>query len=285
MTILRTPDLESRIFLFVVAFGALAQAGAADYDAINEYRISAQVCDSIVRPPVPELKARTELEEAARDASAGENLAAAVRRKSYRATRVTFLGVSAVNTASLVATLQRDFCRELGDPEFSEMGIHRDKGRVWLVLAVAVRLPEASEWQALGRAALALINQARGQARRCGTEDFGPAPPLAWNDRLAAAALAHSGDMAAKNYFSHEAPDGSHFGDRIGRAGYVFRAAGENIAAGQATPEKAVAAWLESPPHCVNVMRREFTESGIAFVLGSPGSEAIYWTQTLGAPR
>jgi uncharacterized protein YkwD len=276
---------SSRVFLFAVAFGALAQAGAADYDAINEYRASAQLCNSVVRPPLPALKPRTELEEAARDAGAGANLAAAVRKKSYRASRMTLLGVSATNPERLVAALLHDFCRELGDPAFSEMGIHRDKGRVWLVLAVPVHLPGASQWQALGHAALELINQARAQPRRCGTEDFGPAPPLAWNDQLAAAALAHSGDMAAKNYFSHEAPDGSHFGDRIRRAGYAFRAAGENIAAGQDTPEKAVAAWLESPPHCANVMRREFTESGIAFVLGSPGSQAIYWTENFGAPR
>ena len=287
--------MNSAAFLLALGVAAAARAADAgsslagdvsgDYQAINEYRSAAQLCESIVRPGLPAFKARAELEEAARDAGAGANLESAVRKVSYRAARMTLLGVNAPNSAGLIAALLRNFCRELGDPAFSDMGIHRDKGRLWLVLAVPVRLPDALEWRALGRAALELINQARGLARRCGTEEFGPAPPLAWNDQLAAAALAHSGDMAAKNYFSHDAPDGSHFGDRIRRAGYVFRSAGENIAAGQGTPEKAVAAWLESPPHCVNVMRREFTESGIAFAIAREGAEGIYWTETFAAPR
>ena len=57
-------------------------------------------------------------------------------------------------------------------------------------------------------------------------------PPLAANAALAAAATAHSNDMANKNFFSHTGSDGSNPGQRISRAGYNWYTYGENIAAG-----------------------------------------------------
>ena len=195
------------------------------------------------------------------------------------------LGVSAPNDARMLSTLLRYFCRELSDSAFAEIGLHKDKGRLWLVLAAGALLPDPAEWQARGHAVLALINKARGEARKCGETWFAPAPPLAWNERLASAALAHSADMAAKNYFSHDAPDGSRYDKRILRTGYVFRAAGENIAAGQITPQDALVAWLRSAPHCANLMRSEFTESGVAFAVDKRSAQGVYWTQTFGAPR
>lgn len=50
-------------------------------------------------------------------------------------------------------------------------------------------------------ALLAAINNARAQARSCGSNAYAAAPPLGWNSLLAQAAAGHSSDMAAKGSF------------------------------------------------------------------------------------
>jgi uncharacterized protein YkwD len=90
------------------------------------------------------------------------------------------------------------------------------------------------------------------------------APPLAWNPALAGAALAHSRDMARQRYLAHHGKDGSTPASRVTATGYTWRLVGENIASGQPTPEDAVAGWLDSPGHCVNLMDPRFTETGAA---------------------
>ena len=69
------------------------------------------------------------------------------------------------------------------------------------------------------------------------------------------------------------------------RAGYVWQASGENVAAGQPDAESAVAAWLDSPGHCATLMEPRFTETGIAFALAPGKNPAVYWTQVFAAPR
>ena len=67
-----------------------------------------------------------------------------------------------------------------------------------------------SDFQA---AVLARVNQWRASGANCGREgSFGPAPALAWNDLLTRAALGHSQDMAAHNFFDHTGSDGSTLG-------------------------------------------------------------------------
>ena len=134
-----------------------------------------------------------------------------------------------------------------------------------------------------GGEVFALVNEARARPRNCGGESFAAASPLRWNDRLARAALAHSEDMAAKNYFSHVAPDGTDMTNRVAVQGYRFSALGENIAAGQRTAAEVVQGWLESPGHCANIMNGAFREIGVGRAEG--GSYKIYWTQNFGSPR
>lgn len=40
-------------------------------------------------------------------------------------------------------------------------------------------------------------------------------PPFKWNNGLYSAAIAHSKDMQAKNYFAHDSIDGTSFSDRV----------------------------------------------------------------------
>lgn len=133
---------------------------------------------------------------------------------------------------------------------------------------------------------LALTNQARGAGARCGDQWYPATGSLRWDARLGAAALRHSRDMARRDYFDHTSPQGMTAFDRIRAAGYRYRWAGENIAAGRslASPAAVVAAWLASPAHCRVLMNPAYTEVGVARAAG-PGDYSTYWTQALGAPR
>ena len=72
---------------------------------------------------------------------------------------------------------------------------------------------------------------------------------------------------------------------RVTRGGYKYRATGENIAAGQTTPEEAVAGWIKSPPHCENLMKADYTEMGVAYAINRNSEMGVYWAQTFGTPR
>lgn len=128
-----------------------------------------------------------------------------------------------------------------------------------------------------------LVNEARATARSCGDQSFAATGPLRWSDLLARAAQAHSADMAAQNYFSHDSLDGRDMVARVAAQGYSYSALGENIAAGQRTPDAVMAGWLDSPGHCQNIMNPNFRELGVGLAQG--GSYGIYWTQNFGSPR
>jgi uncharacterized protein YkwD len=133
--------------------------------------------------------------------------------------------------------------------------------------------------------ALDAINAARAVARNCASTFYPAAPALKWNDQLANAALAHSKDMATRNFFSHTNPNGESPFDRTEKAGYG-RFTGENIAAGYGTLKEVMEGWLASPGHCANIMRQNYQDVGLACVVPASGSAAaynIYWTQSFGA--
>ena len=66
--------------------------------------------------------------------------------------------------------------------------------------------------------------------------NIAPAQPLAWNSDLIAAAIGHSQDMNARNYFSHDTPEGVDPGARMTAAGFNWTSWGESIAAGSSYP-------------------------------------------------
>jgi len=149
-----------------------------------------------------------------------------------------------------------------------------------------VSAPAASEARpSASRGVLELVNEARAAARRCGFKRHDAAPPLARSALLERAALAHARDMAARSELDHAGSDGSTPGVRATRAGYIWRAVGENIAYGQRTAEQVVASWLSSPGHCANLMDADFTEMGVASAVAPGGKATIYWVQLFAAPR
>lgn len=87
---------------------------------------------------------------------------------------------------------------------------------------------------------------------------------LAWDERLARVAGAHSRDMARRGFFSHDNPDGESPFDRLRQAGIRFRAAAENLAMGQRSARETFAAWMNSPSHRRNLEDCVQTRVGIA---------------------
>jgi uncharacterized protein YkwD len=113
-------------------------------------------------------------------------------------------------------------------------------------------------------------------------------PTLRENKKLRKAALGHSRDMVNNTFFEHTTPDGVTMVDRILRARYVREddgwVLGENLAWGTGsygTPRGALDAWMESPGHRANILKRSFREMGVGVVLGVPVSDAAGTTYTV----
>lgn len=106
---------------------------------------------------------------------------------------------------------------------------------------------------------------------------------LVWDDRLALAAQRHAGDMARRNYFEHVSPRGQSPMDRAREAGFPGDV-GENLAAGYATAQDVVHAWMGSPGHRANIVQCRFTLIGVSYldqVIPSKTARGV-WVQEFG---
>ncbi|MBX2865451.1 MAG: calcium-binding protein [Leptolyngbyaceae cyanobacterium MAG.088] len=112
-------------------------------------------------------------------------------------------------------------------------------------------------------------------------------PPLTMNEELARTAENHSEAMAEGDFFSHTGLNGSAPWDRAEEEGYTANSMGENIAAGQTTPEQVVEAWINSPGHRENLLNPNYTEMGVGYVYLENDTGNVnynhYWTQVFGS--
>ena len=216
-------------------------------------------------------------------ASAGNDLGKALEDAGYRASTASTIALSGVaDAAAALRLIEQQHCDVLRNRRFAEIGVAHH-GTNWRINVAAPLLsPDLGDWRAAGRAVLRLVNDARRRGATCGRRTFRAAPPLAWNDRLAAAALAHSRDMAEHDYFNHVDGAGRSVGERAAQQGYRWRLIGENIASGQGSPQQVVAGWLASPGHCANIMAPDFAEMGAAYATDPKAAMDIYWTQVFG---
>lgn len=148
----------------------------------------------------------------------------------------------------------------------------------WLVLAVA----------AFGLAALALLTGCTPESNAENKTYSGinairtgaGLPPLSVDPGLVQVARVRSQDMASKNYFSHEPPDGCNFVCIMDRLGVPHGWAGENIAWNNwdwsQTADMAVKMWHNSPPHMENIMNCHYTSFGTGVAKAADGK--IYYT-------
>ena len=101
---------------------------------------------------------------------------------------------------------------------------------------------------------------------------------------LTNAAVWKARHMAAYGYMAHNDPAppvARSTGQRLEACGYPLNAGwGENIAAGQATPEAVMQAWLGSSGHRANIENPSFRAIGVGAAANSSGR--LYWAQTFG---
>lgn len=272
--------------LAAAAYAPSARAREGDELAalINAYRAAPGQCAGRAAAPVAPLQPEAALSSLR--IGFGTFLEPALKKAGYESERAESISVTGPPDAQAAMTVLREkYCDKLLSGGFTAIGTAR-RGNAWqVVLAHPLVLPPLPDPALLAEELLALVNQARATPRNCGTQAFGAAPPLTWNETLARAALGHSRDMAEKRYFDHKEPGGSTPPVRATQAGYRWSRVSENIASGQRTVAEAVEGWLDSPGHCANIMNPVVTEMGAAFAVNpASGRRTVYWTQMFGRP-
>jgi hypothetical protein len=89
---------------------------------------------------------------------------------------------------------------------------------------------------------------------------------LALNGQLDNAAQAKANDMSARDYWSHNTPDGQTPWTFMTAAGYDYQLAGENLAYGFATASDTLTGWMNSPGHRANILNGGYTEVGFGYI-------------------
>ena len=126
--------------------------------------------------------------------------------------------------------------------------------------------------QTLRTAVVCLLNQQRTSRRL---------PPLKASDQLNSSAQSWTETMVRTGQFTHGPGDA--FARRISATGYRWQVAGENIAAGFATPSAVIAGWMASPDHCRNILNPSFRDVGTGVSAASAGHFGPgTWTQDFG---
>jgi uncharacterized protein YkwD len=125
--------------------------------------------------------------------------------------------------------------------------------------------------RALGVASVCLVNRVRvGRG----------VPRLRVNPHLNAFAGSFTRRMVGQQFFAHDVPGGPTFVQRANSSSYARSARGgvsmgENLAwatGSLATPAAMVDAWMSSPGHRANILRRDFRDIGFGVVAAAPES-------------
>jgi hypothetical protein len=85
------------------------------------------------------------------------------------------------------------------------------------------------------------------------------------NKQLSNAAQDKAEDMAKRNYWSHNTPEGDSPWVFITSSGYLYEKVGENLAYGFATSADVVSGWMNSPGHKANLLDPSYTDVGFGF--------------------
>lgn len=111
-------------------------------------------------------------------------------------------------------------------------------------------------------------------------------PLLDVNVVLERSASLKADDMSEKQYFSHVNPEGRGLSYFLGKAGYKYSTAGENLAMGFSDANEVVDAWMKSPKHYSNLVDTDFQQFGIGLVAGEfEGQPTVFVAQHFGTPK
>ncbi len=134
---------------------------------------------------------------------------------------------------------------------------------------------------------LKLTNEARTGGYDCKNKKMGAGKilqPLRRQANLERAARGQAVNLSLYKYFDHTSlVDNSTVGERAKAADYKWMKIGENIAAGQLSPQTVVDGWLHSYGHCLNIMTPDFTELGVSYIRNLT-KQRNYWVQVFGKP-
>ncbi len=265
---------------FVLLLPSFACANVAD--AVNEVR--SQGCGRIDGMEKP-LRTQRALGAAAKRLANGDSLDQALIGAGYRAKRSASLRISGnVKDDAIANTLRSQFCAQIMEPSFRDIGFYDTDEAVWMIVAAPYAVPSIRDAGAISKRVLELANEARSRGGRCGSSMYAPSKPLSLNDKLERAAHDHSRDLATRSTLSHQGSDGSKPADRALRAGYRWRVVGENVAAGPVSAEEVMQGWLASAQHCGNILDARFSDMAVSFVIDEKSKGLIYWTQMFATP-
>lgn len=99
-------------------------------------------------------------------------------------------------------------------------------------------------------------------------------PDLSSNPELTRAATSKAKDMFARQYWAHDAPDGTLPWKWIADTGYNYDYAGENLARNFTTNNGVMTAWMHSAEHKDNILSPHYTDIGLAVVDGELNGKA-----------
>ena len=113
---------------------------------------------------------------------------------------------------------------------------------------------------------------------------------LSSNSKLHRAAKKHSKYMMRHRYLGHSGPNGNKPFDRAQSEGYAWYGVGENAfhyphsrkRSDRRTAQLLVKGWMKSPGHRENILRREYSDIGVAVVRRLPRGGTYYATQVFG---
>lgn len=106
--------------------------------------------------------------------------------------------------------------------------------------------------------------------------------PLVLDEALCNAANMRAIEMDCTGVFGHKRPNGNSCFEVYDICNVEWRnACGENIAAGQATPEDVMKSWLGSAGHKANILSPEYTKMGLGYSNSGcgAGEYSYYWAQ------
>jgi len=89
--------------------------------------------------------------------------------------------------------------------------------------------------------------------------------PLTLNDQLSLAAQAKANDMAARDYWSHQTPQGNPPWVFAQAQGYSYQKLGENLATGFAGPQATIDGWMASTEHRNNMLDEAYSQVGFGY--------------------
>ncbi|MCL1831845.1 MAG: CAP domain-containing protein [Oscillospiraceae bacterium] len=146
-----------------------------------------------------------------------------------------------------------------------------------LPMPVSPRLSEASaetEWYAQ---IVTLVNIERAAQ--------GLTPLVATDAQLNSAAQVRAEELTVVYDPNHLRPDGQEWLTVLDEQNVVYWSAGENIAAGQKSPEEVMEGWMNSPPHRENILNPDWEHVGVGIAVNPDGymGYGTYWVQLFSA--